>query len=113
LNYCSREINQLKSMGKIYYVYFLTNYYNTVLYTGSTENIYDRVFEHKEKVNKGFTNKYNCIKLVYFEEFQDLDEAIDRERQLKRYKRKWKENLIQTVNPSWRDLSKDFEIENK
>ena len=96
-------------MEKIYYAYFLTNMHDNVIYTGSTCDIYDRVFEHREKFNKGFTNKYNCNKLVYYEEFESMDEAAYRERQLKRYKRKWKENLINSMNPCWRDLSKDFE----
>ena len=96
-------------MEEIYYVYFLTNKYNKVIYTGSTNNIYDRVYEHKEKFNKGFTYKYNCNKLVYYEVFDSMDDAVYRERQLKRYKRKWKENLINSMNPNWRDLAVDFE----
>jgi putative endonuclease len=61
------------------------------------------------KVNPGFSIKYNCNKLVYYEEFDNAEDALYRERQLKKYKRQWKENLINMMNPEWRDLSKDFE----
>jgi putative endonuclease len=98
-------------MEKLFYVYFLTNRYNIVIYTGSTNDVYDRAFEHKKKFNKGFTHKYNCYKLVYYEVFDNRDDAAYRERQLKRYKRKWKENLINSMNPTWRDLTEDFEID--
>ena len=98
-------------MERIFYVYFLTNSYNNVIYTGSTNNIYDRVFEHKKKFNKGFTNQYNCSKLVYDEGYDHMDDAAYRERQLKRYRRRWKENLINSMNPTWRDLAEDFESE--
>ena len=89
----------------IYYVYILTNKHHTVLYTGVTNNIERRVFEHKLKVNHGFTARYNCDRLVYFEEFQKISVAIRREKQLKKYRREWKHNLIKQMNPEWRDLS--------
>ena len=89
----------------IYYVYILTNKHHTVLYTGVTNNIERRVFEHKTKVNPGFTARYNCDRLVYFEEFQSIRIALHRERQLKKYRREWKENMICQMNPEWRDLS--------
>ena len=89
----------------IYYVYILTNKHHTVLYTGVTNNIERRVFEHKTKVNPGFTARYNCDRLVYFEEFQSIRIALHRERQLKKYRREWKENMISQMNPEWRDLS--------
>ena len=98
-------------MERIFYVYFLTNRYNNVTYTGSTNNIYDRVFEHREKFNKGFTNQYNCSKLVYYEVYDQMDDAAYREGPLKRYRRRWKENLINSMNPTWRDLAEDFESE--
>jgi putative endonuclease len=88
-----------------YYVYILTNITHTVLYTGVTNNIDNRVFLHKVKYNVGFTSKYNCTKLVYYEEFFDPTEAIHREKQLKKYRRDWKRNLISTMNPQWKDLS--------
>jgi len=91
-----------------YYVYILSNKHHTVLYTGFTNDLGRRVEEHKLKVVKGFTARYNCNELLYFEEFTDMDEAMHREKQLKRYKRSWKEDLITSINPNWRDLSEDF-----
>ncbi|MTI41137.1 GIY-YIG nuclease family protein [Fulvivirga lutimaris] len=88
----------------MFYVYMLTNKNHSVLYTGFTDNLDRRVFEHKNQLVSGFTSKYNCNKLVYFEEFIEKDEALHRERQLKRYKRSWKENLINEKNPEWEDL---------
>lgn len=92
-----------------YFVYILTNKNNTVLYTGFTDDIGRRVDEHKQKVvSKSFTSRYNCDKLVYFESFESTQEAILREKQLKRYKRKWKENLINEENSEWKDLAKEW-----
>ena len=102
--------------SKIYFVYILANRHNTVLYTGVTNNLELRVFQHKAKLNKGFTSKYQCQKLIYFEEYKDVREAIHREKQIKKYKRTWKENLINEFNPEWKDLSegwydpKEFEM---
>ena len=87
------------------HVYFMTNKNNTVIYIGVTSNLVKRVFQHKTKVIKGFTAKYNCDKLVYFEEFTDINEAISREKQLKSGNRQRKENLIDSINPEWNDLS--------
>jgi putative endonuclease len=95
-------------MNQTYYVYIITNQHNTVLYTGVTSDLDQRVFEHKTGRYKGFTSKYNCNKLVYFEEFSDVEEAIKREKQLKRYRRDWKENLIKKMNPTWNDLSEGW-----
>ena len=89
----------------IYYVYIITNITNTVFYTGVTNNLDNRIFLHKVKYNNGFTSKYNCSKLVYYEEFYSPDEAIHREKQLKKYRRDWKRNLINKMNPKWKDLS--------
>ena len=83
----------------------MTNKNNTVIYIGVTSNLVKRVFQHKTKVIKGFTAKYNCDKLVYFEEFTDINEAISREKQLKSGNRQRKENLIDSINPEWNDLS--------
>ena len=92
-----------------YFVYILTNKNNTVLYTGFTDDIVRRVDEHKRKeVSKSFTSRYNCDKLVYFESFELAQDAILREKQLKRYKREWKENLINAENSEWKDLSIDW-----
>jgi len=89
----------------IYYVYILTNITHTVFYTGITNDIDNRVFLHKVKYNQGFTSKYNCTKLVYYEEFHNPTEAIHREKQLKKYRRVWKRDLIKKLNPHWKDLS--------
>ena len=91
-----------------YYVYILSNKYHTVFYTGFTNDLGRRTEEHKLKVVKGFTARYNCDKLLYYEEFIDQDEARIRERQIKKYKREWKENLIKSINPEWLDLAEDF-----
>jgi len=93
-----------------FWIYILTNTHHTVLYTGFTDDLERRIFEHRNKLLPGFTNKYNCDKLVYFEEFNVPDEAKHREQQIKRYKKDWKHNLINTFNPEWRDLYFDFEI---
>jgi len=92
-----------------YYVYIMTNDRHTVLYVGVTNDIENRVFDHKVKRDKrSFTAKYNCGNLVYYEEFGEIKNAIHREKQLKKYHRKWKEELIETINPDWKDLSEDW-----
>ncbi len=100
-----------------YYVYIMTNNRHTVLYTGVTNNLESRVFDHKVKRDKrSFTAKYNCGNLVYYEEFGEIKNAIHREKQLKKYQRTWKEELIESTNPEWKDLSaawydpKEFEL---
>ncbi len=92
----------------MYYVYILTNYSNEVLYIGITNNLERRIYEHKHKLIEGFTSKYNVNKLVYFEAFNHADEAITREKQLKKWAREKKISLIKTVNSEFKDLSKDF-----
>ena len=87
------------------YVYFLTNKNKTVIYIGVTSNLLKRIYQHNTKVYKGFSSKYNCDVLVYFEEFTDLNQAIAREKQLKAGNRKRKEDLINATNPEWKDLS--------
>jgi putative endonuclease len=91
-----------------YYVYMITNQINTVLYIGVTNDLFRRVHEHKQKTNKGFTSKYQCNKLVYFEEYQWIDDAIAREKQLKGGSRKKKRDLVIADNPLWNDLSVDW-----
>ena len=86
------------------YIYFMANKNNTVIYIGVTSNLLERVQQHKTKVYKGFTSKYNCDKLVYFEEFEEINQAIVREKQLKAGNRKKKDELIQLKNPTWQDL---------
>jgi putative endonuclease len=96
-------------MHSAYHFYILTNKYNTVLYTGVTSDIYNRVLEHKDKVHPGFTAKYNVYKLVYFEGFEDVNKAIAREKQIKAGSRQKKLNLINYMNPNWEDLwEKEF-----
>ncbi len=87
------------------YVYFMTNKNNTVIYIGVTSDLLKRVYQHKTKAIKSFTSKYNCNKLVYFEEFLDINQAIAREKQLKSGNRKRKEDLINSMNLNWNDLS--------
>jgi len=78
------------------------------LYTGVTNNLRPRVYEHKEKIFKGFTAKYNITKLVYFEILNDINSAIRREKQIKGWLRKKKIDLIETTNPEWKDLSEEW-----
>lgn len=90
--------------NKSYYVYILTNKIHTVLYIGVTNNLIKRIYEHKNKFVKGFTEKYNINKLVYYEVFEDPKSAILREKQLKHWKRQWKLDLIKQRNPGLEDL---------
>ena len=86
-------------------VYFMSNKNNNVLYIGVTSNLEKRVYQHKVKAFKGFTEKYNCNKLVYFEVFTDIKQAIEREKQLKKGNRKRKNDLVNSTNPEWLDIS--------
>ena len=86
----------------------MTNKNNTVLYTGVTNDLIRRVYEHKNKLIEGFTSRYNIIKLVYFEEFSDIRNAIAREKRIKAGSRKKKEDLINSMNPDWKDLYEEF-----
>ncbi len=90
-----------------FYVYILASKSGT-LYIGITNNLERRISEHKQKLIEGFTKKYECNKLIYYEYFTDVNTAIDREKQLKKWNRKKKEDLIKTINPKWEDLSKDW-----
>ena len=89
----------------------MTNKNNTVLYTGVTSNLPRRIFQHKTGYYDGFTKRYNCKKLVYFEEFTDIRQAILREKQIKAGSRKKKIQLIDKLNPDWKDLSDGFVFE--
>jgi len=93
---------------KQYYVYMMTNYTNSVIYTGVTQNIIRRTYEHKNKIIKGFTSKYNINKLVYFEIFTEIQYAINREKQIKAGSRKNKINLIIKKNPEFKDLYEEL-----
>jgi len=88
-----------------YYVYLLTNWNNKVIYLGVTNNLERRLYEHKNKLVKGFTEKYNVNKLVYFEETQDVTAAIAREKEIKKWRREKKNQLVNRMNPNWKDLS--------
>ena len=86
----------------------MTNKNNTVIYIGVTSDLLKRIYQHKTKTYKGFAEKYNCEKLIYFEEFQDINEAISREKQLKSGNRNRKELLVNKSNPNWEDLSEGW-----
>ena len=92
---------------KQYYVYIMTNSSRT-LYTGVTDNLVRRIYEHKNKLIKGFTQKYNITRLVYYEITSDVQAAIQREKQIKGWLRKKKIALIEATNPKWEDLSKEW-----
>ncbi|MCK9443777.1 MAG: GIY-YIG nuclease family protein [Tissierellaceae bacterium] len=92
----------------MYYVYMMANWNNKVLYTGITNNLERRVYEHKNKLVKGFTAKYNINKLVYFDFTDDAIVAISREKQIKGWSRQKKNELVENDNPEWKDLSLDF-----
>ena len=92
----------------IYYVYMLTNENNSVMYIGMTNDLPRRLNEHKNAQIDGFTKKYNVHKLVYFEEYSDVDYAIAREKQLKRWIRLKKNSLVETQNPNWDDMGEYF-----
>ena len=89
----------------MYFVYILTNKLNTVLYTGVTNNLIRRQWEHKNGTNNGFTKKYNVHKLVYYECFSNVNDAIAREKQIKGKSRIGKIALIDETNPEWKELS--------
>ena len=91
-----------------YYVYILTNKTNSTLYIGMTNDLKRRLYEHKNKLIPGFTEKYNVNKLVYFEQTTDVKSAIQREKNLKKWNREWKLELIKKTNPAFKDLSLDW-----
>ena len=95
-------------MEKGGYIYLLMNNPQTVIYTGATADLKRRIYEHKEKLVEGFTKKYNVNKLVYFEQFDNIVNAIEREKQIKGCSRKDKINLIKSVNPKFEDLYKNL-----
>ena len=95
-------------MSKPGYVYIITNNRNTVLYTGVTSDLLKRVYQHKNKISPGFASKYNCQKLVWYEQADEIGTAITREKQIKAGSRKKKEALINAINSEWEDLAKDW-----
>ena len=94
--------------NRIYYVYIMTNKTHSTLYIGVTSDLEHRAKEHKNKTNPGFTAKYNINQLVHYEEFEYIEDAINREKQLKAGSRKRKVELITRNNPNWKDLSKEW-----
>ena len=94
---------------KHYYVYIVTNKNNNVLYTGVTNNLLRRIYEHRNKMVDGFTKKYNVSKLVYAESFESPNEAIATEKKIKGWLRKKKISLIESINPEWKDLYTQIE----
>ena len=95
-------------MYETYYVYIMSNTYNTTLYIGVTNDLERRVLEHKSGTTPGFTKKYCCDKLVYYEIYSDINQAIEREKKLKKWRREKKDWLIMSMNSELRDLYEDF-----
>jgi putative endonuclease len=100
---------EVKLMEKTYYVYLLTNWNNQVMYVGVTNDLERRIYEHRNKLVDGFTKKYNVEKLVYFETASDVLTAIEREKQIKKWRREKKNELVIEMNPEWKDLSLEWE----
>jgi len=100
----SRDEGNVNRIMKNYYIYILASKKNGTLYIGVTGDLIKRVDEHKQNTVAGFTKKYNVHTLVYYEVFQDIEEAILREKQMKKWNRSWKINLIEEKNPEWKDL---------
>ncbi len=95
-------------MTNPYYIYILASRRNGTLYVGVTNNLIRRIYEHKENIVDGFTKRYSVHSLVYFEQTNDINSALLREKQLKKWNRKWKIELIEGFNPEWEDLAKDW-----
>jgi putative endonuclease len=92
----------------LYYVYILSNWNDKVMYVGVTKDLMRRLYEHKNKLIPGFTSKYNVHKLVYFEETEDVLAALEREKEIKKWRTEKKNNLVEKKNPGWRDLSSEW-----
>lgn len=104
--------NKTPASAGVWFVYMMTNKPNGVLYVGVTNDIESRVQEHKNKLYKNsFTAKFNCDKLVYLEEFDNGTQAAIREKQMKKWNRQWKINLIEEINPGWMDISMNWRNE--
>ena len=97
--------NQLSLAKYPAYIYMMSNATNSTLYIGVTSNLAKRIYEHKHKLMQGFSQKYNCTRLVYFEAFENISQAIEREKYLKGKKREFKNKLIESINPQYKDLS--------
>jgi putative endonuclease len=94
---------------KKYYIYLLTNWNNRVMYIGVSNNLERRLYEHKNKLVKGFTEKYNVHRLVYYEETPDVRSALEREKEIKKWRRDKKDILVVSTNPTWKDLSEEWQ----
>ena len=92
-----------------YYVYLLTNWNNKVIYVGVTNDLRRRLAEHKNKLIRGFTSRYNVTKLVYFEHMTNVLQAIAREKEIKKWRREKKNRLVESMNPEWKDLSAELD----
>lgn len=95
-------------MHNTYYVYLIANWNNKVLYIGVTNNLERRIYQHKNKLVKGFTEKYNVNKLVYFEQTSSIESAITREKEIKKWRREKKNILVESANRKWQDLSRQW-----
>ena len=96
------------SVDKQFYVYILASKRNGTLYTGMTSNLIQRVWQHKNNIIEGFTQKYNVKTLVFYEVHDNAESAITREKQIKKWRRAWKLQLIEKMNPHWKDLYKEI-----
>lgn len=97
-------------MDKVGYVYIMSCKSNSTLYIGMTSNLRRRIAEHKLHINKGFSDSYKVDKLVFYEVYDLVTDAILREKQLKKWNREWKNNLIESLNPEWKDLSESVGV---
>jgi putative endonuclease len=102
--------NVFQNINKLGYVYIMSNRHRTTIYIGVTSDLERRVYEHKNSLIKGFTEKYKLFDLVYFEEIFGMQNAIDREKQLKTWKKEWKWDLIKSKNPRLVDLAKNWDL---
>lgn len=91
-----------------YYIYVISNWNNKVIYVGMTNDIERRIYEHKNKIFEGFSKKYNLNKLVYYEHTNDVNAAIRREKEIKKWRREKKNKLIESMNPEWKDLADEL-----
>lgn len=96
-------------MAKGGYIYIISNKNRTVLYTGVTSNLQSRIYQHKQGEGSSFAERYNCVDLLYYEFFEDIESAIAREKRIKKWRRIYKENVINKMNPQWRDLYDDVQ----
>ena len=95
-------------MERVFYVYILTNKQNGTLYIGVTRDLLGRIWQHKNDINKGFTQKHKIHTLVYYEEHAYIEDAITKEKQIKKWNRDWKLRLIEKTNPKWKDLYEEI-----